>query len=113
MLFEWDENKNFINKRKHKVGFETALRVFDDPFLLTSLDTRFRYYEERWETIGLIDESLISVLHTIEAYHEEEIIRIITARKTNSSETRRYYINRGHERGITSVKSDERQRDRL
>lgn len=31
MKFEWDEEKNIINKEKHKISFETAAYVFDDP----------------------------------------------------------------------------------
>lgn len=30
MIFEWDEDKNAINKQKHKISFETGLHVFDD-----------------------------------------------------------------------------------
>ena len=26
--FEWDEEKNEINKKKHKISFETAVHVF-------------------------------------------------------------------------------------
>lgn len=28
MTFEWDEDKNIINKQKHKISFETALHVW-------------------------------------------------------------------------------------
>ena len=34
MKFEWDENKNIINKEKHKISFETAAYVFDDPYYM-------------------------------------------------------------------------------
>ena len=30
MKFEWDENKNFMNKDKHKIPFETAAHVFGE-----------------------------------------------------------------------------------
>lgn len=30
MIFEWDENKNKINKRKHGISFEEAKTVFND-----------------------------------------------------------------------------------
>ena len=30
MVFEWDEKKNQINRRKHGVSFEVAVRVFLD-----------------------------------------------------------------------------------
>jgi len=29
--FAWDERKNRANQRKHGIGFETAVLVFDDP----------------------------------------------------------------------------------
>ena len=35
--FEWDEDKNRRNLRKHDVGFETAVLVFDDPYYLGPL----------------------------------------------------------------------------
>ena len=31
MKFEWDEEKNAANKEKHRISFETAAHVFDDP----------------------------------------------------------------------------------
>jgi len=33
MRFEWDENKNRENRKKHGVSFEIAMEVFDDPVL--------------------------------------------------------------------------------
>lgn len=38
MKFEWDENKNIINKEKHKISFETAAYVFDDPYYIEMYD---------------------------------------------------------------------------
>ena len=32
--FEWDSEKNDINRRKPGLSFEEILPVFDDPFLL-------------------------------------------------------------------------------
>ncbi len=34
MKFEWDEDKNIISREKHKISFETAAYVFDDPCYL-------------------------------------------------------------------------------
>ncbi len=53
--FEWDEEKNRANLAKHKISFETAKSVFDDPFAL-SIQDRFVDDEERWQTSGMIDE---------------------------------------------------------
>ena len=103
MQFIWDEKKDLVNQKKHKISFDTASYVFNDQFLLTTLDERYHYHEERWESIGLIAEVLIYVAHTTEDCDEEEIIRIISARKANLQETRRYYIHRENEGGVASA----------
>jgi uncharacterized protein (DUF4415 family) len=51
MRFEWDEQKNRPNLRKHDIRFETAILVFDDPYVLTQRDFTSED-EERWITIG-------------------------------------------------------------
>ena len=95
MRFEWDENKNRANKRKHGVDFETALRVFADPFALSGQD-RIEDGEERWQTLGFVEgHILLLVAHT---FREEtvgenavvEVVRIISARKADRNERRRY-----------------------
>jgi hypothetical protein len=53
MRFEWDEQKNRQNLRKHDVRFETAMLVFDDPYALTQRDFASED-EERWITVGAI-----------------------------------------------------------
>ena len=35
MKFEWDENKNKQNIIKHRISFDKARRVFDDPHFVT------------------------------------------------------------------------------
>ena len=51
--------------------------------------------QERWQSLGLIQEFLVYVAHTVgEDNNGEEIIRVISAREATASETRRYYINR-------------------
>lgn len=92
--FDWDDNKDLSNQRKHKVSFDTASYVFEDSFLLSKLDNRYGYFEERWKTIGLVGSVLLSVIHTIEDYNDEESIRIISARKASAQEARRYCIHR-------------------
>src|SRR5580704_14232548 len=93
MQFEWDKNKNRLNKRKHGLSFETASFVFQDPLLLSVPDDR--YDEERWQSLGLIQGILVYVAHTMgEDENGEEIIRIISARASTANETRKYYANR-------------------
>ena len=38
MTFEWDENKNILNKKKHGISFEMAIRVFLDKKRIEKLD---------------------------------------------------------------------------
>lgn len=89
MRFEWDEEKNRSNRAKHKVSFERAKRVFDDPHHLSLRDDRET--EERWLTFGLVDGAVVLVVaHTLEGDDDEEIIRIISARKATRRERERY-----------------------
>lgn len=52
MDFEWDEQKNQANIRKHGVSFVTAIRIFDSP-VFSRLDDRHDYGEERFMSIGM------------------------------------------------------------
>jgi hypothetical protein len=90
MRFEWDEEKNRRNRLKHKVSFETAALVFEDPHVLTQRDP-FAGDEERWVTLGVIGPaSLLFVVHTWIERDQEEVIRIISARAATPREKRRY-----------------------
>ena len=91
MRFEWDSKKNEINIKKHGISFEEAKLVFDDPLHLAILDKRFNYFEERWITIGKIqDERIVLIAHIYFDNDGDEVIRIISARIATSSERRQY-----------------------
>ena len=94
ILFEWDEAKAASNRRKHGVSFDLAAEVFDDPYAVAEQD-RIEGDEERWQTIGSV-EGLIVVFvgHTIREQGQDEIIRIITARKATRKEREYYDKNR-------------------
>jgi uncharacterized DUF497 family protein len=86
--FAWDERKNRINKRKHRIGFDTAILVFDDPFQISRQDREVET-EERWQTIGVVQGSrVLLVAHTVE--EDEGLIRILSARKATPQERRIY-----------------------
>jgi uncharacterized protein len=90
MRFLWDDNKSRRNLAKHKVSFETALLVFDDPNAICRLD-RITEGEERWQTLGLVGGMVILlVAHTYCELEGEEVIRIISARKATSHERKIY-----------------------
>ncbi len=90
MRFEWDEVKNRRNLGKHRISFETASMVFNDPHALADRDREVDD-EGRWQTVGVIGGSITVVVAY--AYREEdgeEVIRIISARKASPSERRAY-----------------------
>jgi uncharacterized protein len=92
--FEWDEAKARTNERKHGVRFDTAIRVFADPYALTEQD-RIEGGELRWQTIGMVGGIvLLMVAHTVRDEGGDEIIRIISARKAARKECKRYGENR-------------------
>ena len=51
-MFEWDEHKDLINKRKHGVGFEEASQVFGDPLAVVAYDSEHSENEDRYITLG-------------------------------------------------------------
>ena len=84
--FEWDENKAEINKRKHGIRFETAAKVFEDENRKVRLDLEHSIDEERWQTIGKVNDILF-VVYT----ERSETTRLISARKATSKERKDYY----------------------
>lgn len=87
--FEWDENKNEINKKKHKISFEEAVTVFYDDDALLIDDPEHSEEEERFIILGLSKKAnLLVVCHCYRA--SETVIRIISARKATKNETRQY-----------------------
>jgi len=91
LRFEWDPAKAADNVRKHRVSFETATRAFADPFALTGQD-RAENGEWRWQTLGRVaGHLLVLVAHTVgDAPDGVEVIRIISARRADPKERRRY-----------------------
>jgi uncharacterized DUF497 family protein len=86
MRFEWDENKDRINKAKHGVSFETATRVRDDPHVWIYFD-RFEDGEDRFHAVGIVGGlMLLTVVHTYRGDTEMEIVRIIGARRATRHE---------------------------
>jgi len=90
----WDEAKNAKNRQKHKLSFETASLVFNDPLAVSRPDVY--PYEERWQTIGMIGQLIVLVVHTtpeVDATTGEETGRIVSARKATPYERRGYEEN--------------------
>ena len=88
--FEWDPAKAASNLRKHHVSFEIAMRVFSDPFALTEQD-RIEGGEQRWQTLGVVEGVvMLLIAHTVCDDGDIEVIRIISARRAEPKERRRY-----------------------
>jgi len=89
--FTWDEKKNLLNVKKHKISFVQAAHVFFDPLRKEFYDEKHsRYAEDRIIVIGMAETRLIFVSF---AEPDTETIHIISARKANQRERRYYYGN--------------------
>ncbi len=87
--FEWDRNKNEINKKKHKISFEEASTVFYDDAALVIDDPEHSEAEDRFIILGLSRRAnLLVVCH---CYRESDsVIRLISARKATKTESQYY-----------------------
>lgn len=87
--FEWDENKDQINRRKHGISFDEAKTVFYDDQALVIDDPEHSEEEDRFIILGLSGRAnLLVVCHCYRA--SDTVIRIISARKATKTE-RSYY----------------------
>ena len=89
MKFEWDNDKEQINIKKHGISFKEALQVFLDSNSIEIFDEAHSdENEERYKVIGLLSSRLIiiSLIYT----ERREVLRIISARKANKEEKEAY-----------------------
>ena len=85
--FEWDDDKAALNWRNHAVSFEMARGAFRDAFAVEWVDQRHGGYEERFNLLAVVEERLLHVTYTT----RDDRIRIISARKAEPHERRRYH----------------------
>lgn len=88
-IIEWDEAKAEANFRKHGIRFEEAALVFGDPLAL-SVHDRIECGEQRWQTVGLVGGCLLVLVAYTVHVGDEEVIRIISARRADRKERKRY-----------------------
>ena len=87
----WDSAKAVANFRKHRVLFEEAAKVFDDPLAATRHDVDHGLGDERWVTLGEVDGALLQVVHTLDDLDGQRVrIRIISARHPTPDERWQY-----------------------
>ncbi|RLC12221.1 MAG: BrnT family toxin [Deltaproteobacteria bacterium] len=91
LIFEWDRNKAQKNIARHKISFDEAKTVFNDPFLITFPDEYHSESEERFISIGISSHNrMLLVVHTEHAKTGKIIVRIISCRKAAASERKIY-----------------------
>ena len=91
--FEWDKTKNILNIKKHGVDFNEAATVFLDNEALLIEDEKHSGEEDRFVLLGFSQKAnLLIVCHCYRA--NEEVIRIISARKATKNETKQYFDGR-------------------
>jgi len=85
MTFEWDPKKEKANIKEHGLSFSVAKFVFNDLNRWERFDKDHSEFEDRWQTLALVDQ-LLFVVYT----EQEEIIRLISARIADENEERIY-----------------------
>jgi len=84
--FEWDEQKRLSNIDKHGIDFVGACQIFDS-YTVEFEDNRYDYGEDRYIAIGKTNDKILTVIYT----YRDDIIRIISARKSTKYERNIYY----------------------
>lgn len=82
--FEWDDEKDLINQRKHGLSFQEARRLFESGVdYLEIFDADHSEFEDRLIAIGPVGDRLVVVVYT---EPEEGVVRIIGARLASKRE---------------------------
>ncbi|MBF0327879.1 MAG: BrnT family toxin [Nitrospirae bacterium] len=81
MKYEWDEEKRTENIKKHGVDFVDAVDFVWDTALI-GVDKRQDYGEQRYKSLGFIDDRLYCLVYTLRS----TVVRIISLRKANKRE---------------------------
>ncbi len=87
--FEWDDNKDKLNQKKHGITFEEASSVFYDENAIMFDDPEHSEDEERFVLLGMSEAA--NVCMVCHCYRKSDsVIRIISARKATRKEEDRY-----------------------
>jgi uncharacterized DUF497 family protein len=91
--FIWNRRKNEANIKKHRISFETASFIFDDPFHFEEYDPENSMDEDRFNNTGSATGLFNEVFMTVSVTYRGYFIRIISARDADPDEIRKYYEN--------------------
>lgn len=95
MKFEWDDQKEKLNIKNHGLDFSTAALVFNDYDRIEKYDDIHSIDEDRYITIGQIQEVLVVVM-VVYTMRKPNITRIISARLATKKEQEAYYYAKEH-----------------
>jgi len=85
--FEWDEAKHLRNLRERRIGFDHGARIFEGETVEWP-DRRNDYGEVRIRALSLVDGVELHVVYT----RRGDIYRIISVRRANGKERRRWHL---------------------
>ena len=90
LQFEWNAQKDLANQRKHSVSFDEARTVFYDENARLIHDPDHSGEEDRFVLFGFSNK--LQMLVVVHCYRQQdEIIRIISARKATRHEQKQYF----------------------
>lgn len=89
ILFDWNDCKNEINKKKHGISFEEAKTAFFDERAVVFDDPEHSEKEDRFLLLGMSENANLCIV--CHCYRESDtVIRLISARKATKKESERY-----------------------
>jgi len=86
MQFEWNDDKNQANIRKHGIDFTDAKEIFSGK-TVEYYDSRI-HNEDRWQAIGMVNNDILFVVYVEK---DEDTYRVISARRAKKNEQEAYY----------------------
>lgn len=93
IIFEWDNKKDILNRKKHGISFDEARTAFYDENAIQYFDPDHSDEEDRFILLGISFK--LNVLVVCHCYRENDsVIRIIMARKADKEEEDEYWRNR-------------------
>jgi uncharacterized DUF497 family protein len=91
MCYVWDPTKDVLNRRKHGLSLADGIPALEDPERDDWIDNRFDYGEERIVSLSM---GLRQVLYVVSTVRNEDCIRIISVRRAEEHEIKKYGFSR-------------------
>ena len=91
MQITFDADKDEINRFKHRLSLAFGKRIFGDPDHVVIPTVRIGDEEERHKAVGMVDGKLYTAVHV----WRDDVVRMISVRRSNAREQRDYDRNPG------------------